>query len=150
MSIKQLSENYKSIPWKEYINTIFKPVAEICDDEIVIVKVPNYFKEFEKLMNQTPKRTVANYAMWKAVDDSIDYLPDKIRKREMQYVSEIIGQTSRKPRWRECMEFTSDNFGITIGALYVRKYFSTQAKKSASKMVVAIQNEFQKILQKVR
>ena len=150
MSIKQLSENYKSIPWKEYINKILKPDIEIGDDEIVNVQVPSYFKEFEKVMNQTPKRTQANYAMWRAVQSSINYLPDDIRKRQMQYYTVLSGQTERKPRWKECLDFTSGNLDLSVGALYVRKFFTKEAKKDAFDMVVDIQQEFQEILKTVR
>ena len=150
MSIKQLSENYKSIPWKEYINKIVKPDIEIGDDEIVNVRVPSFFKEFEKVMNQTPKRTVANYVMRRAVDDSIDYLPDGIRKRQMQYLTVRSGQIERKPRWQECLDFTSGNLVLSVGALYVRKYFTKEAKKNALDMVADIHKEFEEILKTVR
>ena len=150
MSIKKLSEKYKSIPWKEYINTAFKPKFKIDENEIVIVKIPSYFDKFEKLINQTPKKTQANYNIWRAVDDSMDLLPDNIRNRQMQYLSVLSGQTERKPRWQECMGFISDNFGLSVGALYVRKFFSKEAKKDAIDMVVDIQREFQEILKRVR
>ena len=149
MTIKQLSENYKSIPWKEYINKIVKPDIEIGDDEIVNVRVPSFFKEFEKVMNQTPKRTVANYLMWRAVQESIDYLPDDIRKRQMQYLTLSTGQAERKPRWQECMGFISNHFGLSVGALYVRKFFTKEAKKDALDMVIDIHQKFEEILKMV-
>ena len=150
MTIKQLSQNYKSIPWKEYINKILKPAIEICDDEIVNVGAPSYFKEFEKVMNQTPKRTQANYAMWRAVHDSIDYLPDDIRNRQMQYYTVLSGQTERKPRWQECLGLISDNLVLSVGALYVRKFFTREAKKDALDMVIDIHQKFEEILKAVR
>ena len=152
MTIKQLSEKYTSIPWKEYINTIFKLHKKIGDNEIVIVKAPGYFKEFEKLMKQTPKRTLANYAMWKAIFDYDDYLPENIRKREFQYLVEITGQKKIEisPRWKDCKDYIFDNIRIPVDALYVKKYLNKEAKKKALDMVNDIQKEFQKILEKVR
>ena len=150
MTIKQLSQNYKSIPWKEYINEIFKPHLGIGDDEIVNVDSPSYFKEFEKIMNQTPKKTQANYVMWRAVDDSIDYLPDGIRKQQLQYLTVRTGQTQRNTRWKECIDFTSKYFDLSVGALYVRKYFSKESKKNALEMVASIHQEFEEILKTVR
>ena len=150
ISIKQLSENYKSIPWKEYINKILKPDMEICDDEIVNVQAPSYFKELEKVINKTPKRTQANYAMWRAVHDSINYLPYGIRNRQMQYYTVLSGQTVRKPRWQECLDFTSGSLGLNVGALYVRKFFTKEAKKNVLDMVADIHKEFKEILKTVR
>ena len=152
MSIKQLSEKYPGIPWKEYINTIFKLDTEIGEDEIVIVKTPSYFEEFEKLMEQTSKRTQANYAMWKAIYDFEDYLPEEIRKRELQFLAEVTCQKEfpRRPRWQECIEYTSNNFEIAINALYARKYLNKEGKKKATEMVIDILKAFQTILEKVR
>ena len=149
MSIEELSRNYSSIPWKEYFNTILKPNAEVDEKEIVIVNVPSFFKEFEKLMAQTPKRVQANYVMWRAAAASVSYLSDDIRRRQLKYSTEVSGKAEREARWKECIDITSSSLGISIGALYVRKYFNEEAKKSAIEMVVNIRQEFQKILKTV-
>ena len=149
MSIKQLSKKYPTIPWKEYINTMLKPNVKVDDNEKVIVDVPSYFKDFEKLIKQIPKRIQANYAMWRAVADSIEYLSDDIRKRQLQYSTEISGQAERKPRWKECVAVVSERLRTIAGALYVKKYFSKEAKKNAVELVLDIYQEFQRMIKTV-
>ena len=150
MTIKQLSENYLSIPWKEYINTIIKPAAEIDMNEKVIVQVPSFFTQFEILMAQTPKRIQANYVMWRAVADSVSYLSDDLRRRQMDYMSKRNGKVEREARWKECINVISDHLSHSISALYVRKYFNEGKKIAANEMVHDIRQEFQKILKTVR
>lgn len=149
MTIKQLQTNYPSISWKEYFNAILEPIITIEEDEVVIVNVPTFFKDFEKLMKQTPKRVQANYVMWRAVAATISYLNDDVRRRQLQYSTAVSGKTEREPRWKECIDLTSGNLGLSVGALYVRKYFNEEAKKSAVEMVTDIRREFRKILETV-
>ena len=149
MTIKQLSENYTSIPWKEYFNAILEPNVAVDEDEIVIVEVPSFFTKFEMLMVQTPKRVQANYVMWRATAASVSYLNDEIRRRQTQYKMERSGKVEREARWKECMTVTSNHLSHSISALYIRKYFNEEGKKAANEMVFGIFQAFQKILKKV-
>ncbi|XP_011257048.1 neprilysin-2 isoform X1 [Camponotus floridanus] len=149
MTVNELSAAYPSIPWWEYFNTILAPQAKLSRDEIVIVNVPSYVKSFEQLISQTPKRIQANYMFWRAAAASVSYLTDDIRKRQLKYTLELNGKTEREPRWKECVEIVSGSMAISVGSMYVRKYFKEDAKKTALEMVGDIREEFTKILKKV-
>ncbi|CAL1682614.1 unnamed protein product [Lasius platythorax] len=149
MTVNQLSATYPSIPWWEYFNTILAPQAQLSRDEIVIVNVPSYLKDFERLISETPKRVQANYVFWRAAAASVSYLTDDIRKRQLKYTLELNGKTEREPRWKECVEIVSGSMAISVGSMYVRKYFKEDAKKTALEMVEDIREEFTKILKKV-
>ncbi|XP_074110520.1 M13 family metallopeptidase neprilysin 2 isoform X2 [Cotesia typhae] len=149
MTLAQLSDKYPSIPWKEYFNMILKPHVQVDDNEIAIVNVPSYISDFEKLIKLTPKRIQANYVMWRAVAASVSYLSDEIRKRQLEYSTALSGKTEREPRWKECVDIVSSTLPISVGALYVRKYFHQDAKKNAVEMVADIRNQFNKILKTV-
>lgn len=56
MTVREMQRQFPSIPWVQYINTLLAPDMSIDEDEIVIVSVPNYIKEFEVLIRKTPKR----------------------------------------------------------------------------------------------
>lgn len=150
MTIRELSKTYSSIPWKEYFNTLLATSAQVDEDEVVIVSVPNYITSLEKLLATTPKRVQANYVMWRAAASSVSYLTDEIRKRQLQYSTALSGKTEREPRWKECIDTVSSSLAISVGAMYVRKYFKEDAKKNAVDMVADIRQEFTKILKKVR
>jgi len=150
MTVNELSAAYPSIPWWEYFNTILEPQAQLSPDEIVVVNVPSYLKNFERLISTTPKRVQANYALWRATAASISYLTDDIRKRQLKYTVELNGKAEREPRWKECVDIVSGSMAISVGSMYVRKYFKEDAKKTALEMVDDIKKEFTKILKKVR
>lgn len=150
MTLDELSLAYPSVPWSEYFNTILAPQARLDRGETVIVSVPSYLKSFEHLISQTPKRVQANYALWRAVSSSVSYLTDDIQKRQLQYTTELSGKTEREPRWKECIDMVSGSLGISVGSMYVRKYFKEDAKNTALEMVGDIKEQFRKILKKVR
>lgn len=149
MTVHELSTAYPSIPWSEYFNTILAPHAQLGQDEIVIVNVPSYLKNFEKLISSTPKRVQANYVLGRTAAASVSYLTDDIRKRQLKYMAVINGKMEREPRWKECVDIVSSSLAISVGSMYVRKYFKEDAKKTALEMVGDIKEEFIKILKKV-
>ncbi|XP_011149286.1 neprilysin-2 isoform X2 [Harpegnathos saltator] len=149
MTINELSLTYPSIPWREYFDTILAPQARVNRDEVIIVNVPSYLKSFEDLIQHTSKRVQANYAFWRAAAASVSYLTDDIRKRQLMYTIHLNGKTEREPRWKECVDIVSSSMAISVGSMYVRKYFKEDAKKTALEMVADIREEFTKILKKV-
>lgn len=98
MTIEDLSRVYPSIPWLIYLNRIMEPFVRLEPNEMINVKEPKFIAALEKLMRVTPKRVQANYALWRVVRDSVDYLDEEIRKRQLAYWTEVTGETEREPR----------------------------------------------------
>nr|CAG4648509.1 EOG090X01U4 [Polyphemus pediculus] len=146
MTIRELSARIPSIPWLDYINTVLAPFHNITEDERVIVDVPDYFAKLTDLLDNTPKRTLANYLLWRVSGASVSYLNEAARNLQLKYSSALTGTTERKPRWEECTELVSGSFGNAVGALYVREYFEEAARQSAKEMVKDIRDTFDEIL----
>ncbi|XP_058793348.1 neprilysin-2-like isoform X4 [Phymastichus coffea] len=146
MTIRQLHEKYPSIPWLDYINNILSPSALVDEDEVVIIYAPSYISNLERLLQQTPKRVQANYILWRVVVNSVGYLTDEIRKRQLAYYTVVSGRTERGSRWKECVKLIRKSFSKAIGAAYVKKYFDEESKKAAIEMIAGIRQEFKKIL----
>lgn len=148
-TIGELQKKYKSIPWKDYINKLLPSNVRVDDDELVIVNVPSFLDSFEKLMANTSKKAQANYAMWRVASGSVRFLNEEIRRRQLKYSTVVSGRTEREARWKECVSLVTGSLPISVGAMYVRKYFQEDAKKDAEDMVKDIKEEFMKILEKV-
>ncbi|KAJ6650022.1 Luciferin 4-monooxygenase [Pseudolycoriella hygida] len=74
---------------------------------IVIVSVPQYFEDLGKLLDRTPKRTIANYMMWRVTAFSSYFLTEELRKRQLEYSTALSGKTEQEPRWKECTDIVS-------------------------------------------
>lgn len=59
----------------------------------------------------------------------------------------IIGK--RPERWKECLQVIENEDWISIGSLYVRKYFNQTNKSALSEIVSDVKQGLKKILQKV-
>lgn len=94
----------------------------------------------------TPKRTIANYIMWRAATVSTDFMTDQLRKLQLAYYSVLEGTKTEEPRWKECLGFVTEFFNTAASALYIRKFFDEDSKKVALEMVNAIRAEFEQIL----
>lgn len=150
MTVKELSKKYPTILWKEYFNSILQTI-KIDDNEIIIVSVPTFFEKFEKLIKETrSKRVLANYLLCRAAQEDADLLTNAIRNSKMKFTTVLNGQAERQVRWKECLDVTSNVLGVSIGALYARKYFTPESKKIAGELAVDIQNQFRKMLKGVR
>lgn len=147
MTLAELSKHHSSIPWKEYINNILAPHMTVDDNETVIITVPRFISQFIKLINNTPKRTQANYVMWKAVEYSIKYLTQDMLKSRLEFEKQLNGVAKLKARWETCVEESGNLFGTHV--LYVKKYFNEAAKNDAIEMFTEIKNQLIKILQTV-
>ncbi|XP_014207873.1 neprilysin-2-like [Copidosoma floridanum] len=149
MTIAELSKKFPSIPWMEYFNTILAPTTSVTEDEVVVVNVPTFITELEKLLMKTPKRVLANYLMWRVAGSSVSYLNDEMRKRQFEFFKTYEGKTEHEPRWKVCVHSVSTRFSTSVGALYVRKYFNGNAKKSVVHMVSDIRTQIIRILRRI-
>ncbi|RZC36911.1 endothelin-converting enzyme 1-like, partial [Asbolus verrucosus] len=147
-TIKELEIEFPYVPWLNYINKMLHPYKKMSYDDIVIVTVPAFYKQLESILNQTPKRTLANYLYWTITESYITYLNNDLRNMELEFYKVISGITKRPPRNKEC---TNQAVGLWVasGALYVRNLFKKEAKETLAEMIDFIKEQFTKTLGEV-
>ena len=42
----------------------------------------------------------------------------------------LYGTDTERARWRVCVTYTNDNFGMAVGRMFVEKHFNEEAKKT--------------------
>ncbi|XP_018009276.1 neprilysin-2 [Hyalella azteca] len=149
MTVAELQARVPNIPWLSYINTLLAPFTNITEDEEVIVNVPSYLENLDKLLLKTPKRVIANFLMWRASAASISYLSEDARDLQLEYSKKITGTGKRNPRWKECIGAVSGSLSYAVSKLYAEKFFKKDAKAAADEMVSYVRREFDKILRAV-
>jgi neprilysin len=149
MSLTELQKAYPYVNWLTFINAILPKNVQIDDDEVIIVKDKNFFKELAQILKDTPKRTMANYVMWRITEESSLYLTQDLQKRYLKYKMDVNGTKDILPRWKECVNVVSAKLPKSVDGLYVRQYFREDAKKVAIEMVENLRMAFENILQTV-
>lgn len=94
-------------------------------------------------------RTIANYNIWRIVENSIQYLSKDLREKNLEHKRRTTGQQMDEPRWRECTDVVNNKLAAAVGALYVRKYFKKNSKQEALEMVGNVRHEFAETLNTV-
>lgn len=105
--LSEVQEMYPYIPWVEYINALLPANLKIDENEVIIVSVPTFFTKLGELLEQTPKKIIANYMMWRITAFSSFFLTEELRKRQLVYSTVVSGKQEQEPRWKECIDITS-------------------------------------------
>lgn len=98
---------YPYIPWVEYINALLPNGLRVDENEVINIRVPTFFEKLGKLLEQTPKKVIANYLMWRITAYSSKFLTEELRKRQLLYSSVLSGEQEQEPRWEHCVGITN-------------------------------------------
>ncbi|KAF5306388.1 hypothetical protein FQA39_LY08897 [Lamprigera yunnana] len=150
MPLSTIVEKFPVIPWREFLqNLANSPNIVITEDEELDIGVPQFLIDLNTLLQNTPKRVLANYILSQVILYLVPYSTTKTRTRKLEFSKAFHGAGEMKPRWRECTEQSNSALKILSSALYVRKYFNDDDRKSAKTLVDSLRNEFNRILKTV-
>ncbi|XP_022190551.2 neprilysin-2 [Nilaparvata lugens] len=149
MTLPHLKEKYPSIPWEEYLKNLLPGNIQLKRNEWIITYDRVFIQKLEALMKNTPKRVQANYAFWRVARESVRYLSDDFRRRQLKYGAVLSGRTEAGSRWRECTQFASSGLTLAVGSQYVQKFFKEDSKKIAVELVRRVRMEMYKTLEHV-
>ncbi|KAB0803954.1 hypothetical protein PPYR_00924 [Photinus pyralis] len=143
VTINELQEMLPFIEWHTFINTIAGPLAQISkENEIMVVEESSLRKRFD-LLRRTPKRTLANYMMWKVIQEALPYLSPVMQ----DLLSEDDVKESRN---QFCQQEIEKRF-ITnpIDVMYARKYAPKSKKVAIETLITKIREAFVTLLSNV-
>lgn len=147
MTIAELIKKYPYIDWLEYLNAETYAGLQFNDSEVVIVQQPTYLDQLESVLNQTDRRTIANYVIWRDLTDYVGYLTADLSNMEFEFIKVISGRVIRNSRWSDCVRTTSWLFSIPVSAMYVREHFyDPRIKADVTEITKEIASEFEKVL----
>lgn len=119
---------------------------DISETEPVLIRSMKYYKSILPLLQQYPKRTIANYLVWRIMQNRARNLPQRFSEILAEYDKVVYGIQSRRPNWRKCMSYTTLQLGAAVGSLYVKEQFDEGAKDTALDMIHGIRDAFAEIL----
>ncbi|KAK7093251.1 neprilysin-1-like [Littorina saxatilis] len=148
MTVKDLQDSVPGFDWLLYLQKIFKPVDIKLDvTEEIVVYGPEYLKHMVVIFNETPKRTLVNYLIWRIMMNRIVNLPRKYRDLKKDYFKTVYGSESERSRWRECVSYVNDHMGNAVGRLFVEEHFDENSKATALEMIHNIREAFYELLE---
>ncbi|CAB3362237.1 Hypothetical predicted protein [Cloeon dipterum] len=152
LSVRQLqkwtdtveSQGHKSVlQWAKLLKSVFQETnVEISSGERVLVREMEYILKLEALLQKTPRRTIANYLLWRVVKNLGRDTNAKMRHLSFSFDKIFSGVVEDQHLWVECVSRATSALPFAAGFQYVKKYFDTEAKTSALHMVHHIRKVF--------
>lgn len=105
ITIKDAVAAYPYFPWIDFLDRVLPNDIKVDKNE-TIVFLTGLFEELEHLLKTTPKRTLANYFMWRTVKYSSDFLTEALQQKITVYESVVTGVKSKMQRWKLCTKAT--------------------------------------------
>ncbi|ESO95681.1 hypothetical protein LOTGIDRAFT_214791 [Lottia gigantea] len=147
IAIKSLNVDSNGFNWIKYLFLAFKNFYNSMSvEEEIVVYEPGYLKNVIELVNNTPKKTVANYIMMRFVLSNIQYLSEEFRILKHDYNKVMSGAKHDSARWGTCLDHTLHMFPVSGGRMFVDKYFDEEAKKEAKVLITNIRQSFSEII----
>ncbi len=129
MSVDSIAKIAPGVNWRAYFASV--GVAPMS----VIVSSPSYLTAVGGFVTSVPLATWRDYLRWKVTDAASPYISSRFVNERFAMRSILTGARSLPPRWKRCMQTTDASLGEALGAAYVAKQFSPEAKARALAMV---------------
>jgi putative endopeptidase len=136
MAVADLDKSMRNFGWKTLLANL-----SIKTDS-VNVSQPAFYKKTNELLKTIPVDTWKTYLRFNVLYQSANALSSPFVNAQFNYVKVLSGQQKMKPRWERIYRATDANLGEALGQLYVKKYFTEDAKKRMLDLVNNLQTAF--------
>ena len=135
MSAHEFESLAPSFQWNVYFTKVGLPSLASLN-----VATPDFFKALNAEIEKEDLASWKTYLRWHLVEANARYLPAAFVNEDFNFHGKILsGAEEIEPRWKRCTQDVDDDLGEALGQAYVEKYFSTEAKQQALKMVKEIE-----------
>ena len=109
-----------------------------------------FFADFDKMLTDVPVQQWQAYLRFHAIDGAAPYLNDDLVAERFNFYNKTLrGQSENKPRWKRVLATVNSLNGEALGQLYVKEYFTPEAKASAEALVTNLRNALKVRIQNV-
>ncbi|XP_055336820.1 membrane metallo-endopeptidase-like 1 [Paramacrobiotus metropolitanus] len=147
LTIREMEAQVPQIKWRRYFEVVLN--RSVSPNESLVVYAKDYFVRLGQLLDKTPTRTLANYLIWRIVQNRASNLDERFRSRRRVFSNLLLGNTKESPRWRVCVQYVNDNLGMALGAMFVREHFKEDSKEIAQLMIRELRLSFIELVDEV-
>ncbi|HTB32441.1 MAG TPA: M13 family metallopeptidase [Bacteroidia bacterium] len=134
---------YNKMTYTNFISTAPSVDWKTCFDSVglhnldtVIVNMPHFFVNLESVLKSTPVDDWKVYLKYHLVSHFASHLGDTLNRISFNFWNRTFGGAEKmEPMWKRAVGSTSGGMGELLGQLYVKKYFSPEAKQKVYDMV---------------
>jgi putative endopeptidase len=136
MLVADLNKQMPVFAWKETL------AAMDVHPDSVNVQQPKFYVKLNELLKTEPLDTWKAYLHFNTFAANANGLSSDFVNAAFEYNRALSGQQVMKPRWDRIVAATDAHLGDALGQIYVKKYFSEDAKKRMLELVNNLQTAF--------
>jgi len=122
-TVANFSKMTPNLNWVELL-----PQMKVTGQDSLIVGQPDFFKAEDALLTSTPVDDWKVYLEWNILKGSAPSLSSPFVKANFTFTSALSGQKVQAPRNERMSRLVDGSLGELLGQLYVKKYFTPEAK----------------------
>lgn len=136
-SVADFSKTTPGFDWKSLMAEM-----KVTTADSLLVNNPTFFKTADALFSAVPLESWKAYLQWAVIKNTAPFLSSDFVNRQFQFNQVLTGQKEIAPRWQRMSGMVDNNLGELLGQLYVKKYFTDEAKQRMLTMVKNVQQTF--------
>ncbi|KAJ8679540.1 hypothetical protein QAD02_015327 [Eretmocerus hayati] len=144
MKLRDLQRKVPEMQWLLYLRKFLN--SSLTDQETIVTYATSYLIEMGRIISQTSRRTLHNYALWRLVNSMMPHMIDKYQAQRLEFHKILLGISSERERWSRCVEWTNKKLGMAVGALFIRDNFDHESKETALEMIHTLREAFNELL----
>ncbi|MEO7522938.1 MAG: M13 family metallopeptidase, partial [Ferruginibacter sp.] len=139
MAVADLEKKMPVIGWSTLL-----PALSVKADSVNVAQ-PAYYEALDKLLATAPIESWKTYLRFHLIDDAAVSLSSDFVEASFDYNGKALsGRTKMKDRWERVYRQVDQNLGDALGQVYVKKYFTEDARKRMLDLVNNLQIAFEK------
>jgi putative endopeptidase len=143
IAVTVLEKRHPNISWNTFLNTLG------AQTDSVNVGQPAYYDALNKLLKTIPIHNWKIYLKANSMERYADDLSKPFADASFEYTKVLSGQAVQKSRGEKMANVVDNYLGEALGELYVKKYFSEDAKKRMLILVNNLQKAYGKRIDKL-
>ncbi len=145
MTVAEVNKITPNIDWSKHFDRL-----KLSKSESFIVGQPAFLKELDKMISAEPVDAWKTYLRWHLVASMAGKMNNAFVVESFNFNGKVMnGAKEMKPRWKRVLNDIDNAMGEALGEVYVKKYFSDDAKKRCLEMVNNMQAVYRERIQKL-
>lgn len=145
MTVAEVNKITPNIDWAKHFDRL-----KLAKSESFIVGQPKFLVELDKMIATENIDAWKTYLRWHLVASLADNLNNAFVQESFSFNGKVMnGAKEMKPRWKRVLGDIDNAMGEALGEVYVKKYFSDDAKKRCLEMVNNMQAVYRERIQKL-
>ncbi len=134
MTVQQMTDKSDGFDWNMFIRQLGINTKD------VIVAQPEFMEHVTKMLKAGNIEDWKTYLRYHTISDMAPYLSSTFDQARFGFYGKTLsGQKIQKPRWKRVSGVVNGNVGMQLGKIYVKKYFTEEAKQRMNTLVNNLQ-----------